>query len=135
MGGAKDIRQRDLEFSEKGPIPRAELNEKLRETVDAASKVIRGLSAGDLVREYSIQGFRVTGYEAAIHVTTHVAYHAGQIIYVAKMKRGKDLGFTKLPPLPGKKTAGLVRCVGPPTFHAKLEPSAAFLVKNRANFG
>lgn len=106
LGGAKDIRQRDLEFSEKGPIPRAELNEKLRETVDAASKVIRGLSAGDLVREYSIQGFRVTGYEAAIHVTTHVAYHAGQIIYVAKMKRGKDLGFTKLPPLPGKKTAG-----------------------------
>lgn len=104
LGGAEDIRKRDLEFSEKGPIPRAELIEKLRATVREASKVIRGLSAEDLVREYSIQGFEVTGYEAAIHVTTHIAYHAGQIIYVAKMKREKDLGFTKLPPLPAKKS-------------------------------
>ncbi|HEY6465014.1 MAG TPA: DUF1572 family protein [Candidatus Acidoferrales bacterium] len=105
LGGAEDIRQRDLEFSEQGPIPRAELIEKLRAAVREASKVIHGLSARDLVKEYSIQGFRVTGYEAAIHVTTHIAYHAGQIIYVAKMKRGKDLGFTKLPALPAKKKA------------------------------
>lgn len=105
LGGAEDIRRRDLEFSEKGPIPRAELIEKLRATVRDASNVIRRLTAKDLVREYSIQGYRVTGYEAAIHVTTHIAYHAGQIIYVAKMKRARDLGFTKLPLLPANKKA------------------------------
>lgn len=105
LGGAEDIRQRDLEFSAKGPIPRAELIEKLRATVREASNVVRGLKAEELVGEYSIQGYRVTGYEAAIHVTTHIAYHAGQILYVAKMKRGKDLGFTNLPPLPAKKAA------------------------------
>jgi uncharacterized damage-inducible protein DinB len=105
LGGAEDSRQRDLEFSEKGPIPRAELIEKLRTTVRDASKVMGRLSARDLVKEYRIQGFRVTGYEAAIHVTTHIAYHAGQIIYVAKMKRAKDLGFTRLPPLSAKKKA------------------------------
>jgi hypothetical protein len=32
-----------------------------------------------------------------------VSYHSGQIAYVAKMKRGKDLGFTKLPAMPAKK--------------------------------
>jgi uncharacterized damage-inducible protein DinB len=103
LGGAEDIRKRDLEFSEKGPIARAELIEKLRATVREASNVIRRLAAKDLVKEYNVQGYRVTGYEASIHVTTHISYHAGQIIYVAKMKRGKDLGFTKLPRLPGKK--------------------------------
>jgi uncharacterized damage-inducible protein DinB len=103
LGGAEDIRKRDLEFSEKGPIPRAELVEKIETVVKEASRVIAKLSPADLMKKYSIQGFGVSGYEAVIHVTTHVAYHAGQIVYVAKMKRAKDLGFTKLPPLPAKK--------------------------------
>jgi hypothetical protein len=30
-------------------------------------------------------------------VIEHVAYHAGQIIYITKLKRAKDLGFTQLP--------------------------------------
>jgi len=103
LGGAKDVRKRDVEFSEKGPIPRDKLIAQLRETVREASAVVTRLSAADLVRSYSIQGYDVTGYEASIHVTTHFAYHAGQIIYVAKMKRAADLGFTKLPPLPAAK--------------------------------
>jgi uncharacterized damage-inducible protein DinB len=103
LGGAEDIRERDLEFSEKGPLPRGELIGKLRGTVREASRVIARLSAADLTRKYGIQGYRVTGYEAAFHVATHFTYHAGQIIYVAKMKRAKDLGFTKLPPPPKKR--------------------------------
>jgi len=103
LGGVEFVRKRDLEFSEKGPIPREELIEKLRTTVRKASQEIKGISAADLLRSYGIQGYNVTGYEAAIHVTTHFAYHAGQIIYVTKMKRAEDLGFTKLPPLPTEK--------------------------------
>ncbi len=103
LGGVEFIRKRDLEFSEKGPIARDKLVAQLRETVREASAVITRLTAADLVRGYSIQGFEVTGYEASIHVTTHFAYHAGQIIYVAKMKRAVDLGFTKLPPTPAAK--------------------------------
>ena len=104
LGGIEFVRKRDMEFSEKGPIPREELIEKLRVTVRKATQVIKAMSAADLLHSYGIQGYNVTGYEAAIHVTTHFAYHAGQIIYVAKMKRAQDLGFTKLPALPaGKK--------------------------------
>jgi uncharacterized damage-inducible protein DinB len=103
LGGAEDIRKRDLEFSEKGPISRAELIEKIQTVVKDASRVIATLSPADLMKRYSIQGFGVSGYEALVHVTAHVAYHAGQIVYVAKMKRAKDLGFTKLPALPAKK--------------------------------
>jgi uncharacterized damage-inducible protein DinB len=103
LGGVEFLRDRDREFSEKGPIPRGELIEKLRDTVREASSVIARLSPADLVKPFSIQGYKVTGYEASIHVTVHFAYHAGQIIYFAKMQRAKDLGFTKLPPLPAKK--------------------------------
>jgi len=30
-------------------------------------------------------------------VYEHFSYHAGQIIYLTKLKRGKDLRFTRLP--------------------------------------
>jgi uncharacterized damage-inducible protein DinB len=103
LGGAEDIRKRDLEFSEKGPIARDVLIEKIEATVKESSRVIARLSASQLAGTFSIQGFSVTGYEAMIHVTTHLAYHAGQIIYFTKTRRAKDLGFTKLPPLPAKK--------------------------------
>ena len=44
-----------------------------------------------------IQGFRVSGFQAVFHVTEHFAYHSGQIAFVTKLKRGEDLGFTRLP--------------------------------------
>lgn len=97
LGGAVDVRNRDLEFSEKGPIPRRVLIRRLRGTVNAACGVIGGMSAGDLSRRYKIQGYDVTGWSAAGHVQEHFAYHAGQIFYITKMKRAKDLRFTRLP--------------------------------------
>ena len=98
LGGTEDTRQRDLEFSERGPISRDILVAKITGTVKEASRVIAKLSADDLVREYAIQGFRTTGCAAIARITAHFANHAGQVIYVAKMRRGKDLGFTRLPP-------------------------------------
>jgi len=97
LGGAKDIRERDKEFSERGPIARGALSEQFRETVKECCAVFERLKPADLTRRYRIQGFDVTGYEAAEQVSEHIAYHLGQIIYLTKLKRGKDLGFTRLP--------------------------------------
>jgi len=97
LGGAADIRQRDTEFSERGPIPGSALREQLQKTVRESCRVLARLNAKDLTRRYRIQHFDVSGYEAAAQVIEHVAYHAGQIIYVTKLKREKDLGFTQLP--------------------------------------
>ena len=99
LGGDADIRQRDLEFSEKGPIPRDELTGKFVGIVTDAARVVARLSPDALAKKYSIQGYRKTGYEAMSQVQWHFTYHAGQIVYVTKMKRGQDLGFTKLAPL------------------------------------
>ena len=62
-----------------------------------ASRVLERLAADDLARVRSIQKFEVTDLSAAFHVAEHFAFHTGQIIYVAKMKRAVDLGFTRLP--------------------------------------
>jgi uncharacterized damage-inducible protein DinB len=97
LGGAADVRQRDKEFSERGPITRAALREKLRRTVSEACDVLARLGPSVWTRRYRIQGFDVEGYYAAAQVIEHVAYHLGQIIYVTKLKRAKDLGFTHLP--------------------------------------
>jgi uncharacterized damage-inducible protein DinB len=104
LGGADDIRQRDLEFSEKGPIPRDELLKRRNATVNEAGKAIAKLSADDLMRTYSIQGFTAKGGDVLTRIIAHFGYHAGQVVYFAKMQRAKDLGFTKLPPLSKKKS-------------------------------
>ena len=97
LGGAPDLRERDKEFAERGPIPGPALREKFQQTVKEASSVMARLRPDVLTRPHRIQGYDVSGYEAAAHVIEHVAYHAGQIIYVTKLKRARDLGFTKLP--------------------------------------
>jgi hypothetical protein len=96
LGGARDLRARDKEFSERGPIPRRILITQLKRTVGEACEIIDRLSAETLLQEYRIQGYRVAGLIALLHVYEHFAYHAGQISYLTKLKSGKNLGFTRL---------------------------------------
>lgn len=97
LGGAPDFRERDKEFSERGPVPRQVLISQLRSTVKQACWTIDSLPSKTLSQEFEIQGFRVSGLVAIAHVYEHFAYHTGQIIYLTKLKRGKDLRFTRLP--------------------------------------
>ena len=97
LGGAPDVRERDKEFDERGPLPRRETENRLKKTVLEACRVISRLTSRDLHRRYMIQGFDVTGFEALSHVTEHFAYHSGQILYATKLLQARDLGFTRLP--------------------------------------
>ena len=97
LGGKPFSRERAKEFSERGPIPRRRLIALLRSTVQEAGSTIASLTAANLEREFTIQGFQVTGLRALLHVTEHFAFHTGQIIYMTKLKRRRDLTFTRLP--------------------------------------
>jgi uncharacterized damage-inducible protein DinB len=99
LGGAPDVRDRDKEFSQQGPIPRAKLKARLTGTVREARRVVDLLPAEALTRKYWIQGYHATGLQAISTVHEHFSHHAGQIIYITKLKRGKDLRFTHLPPI------------------------------------
>jgi uncharacterized damage-inducible protein DinB len=97
LGEEQDIRDRDREFAERGPIRRRALLALIRGTVDEASNVLGRLSEDSLLRIHNIQGFRVSGMYAVVQVVHHFAYHTGQIIFATKWKLGKDLKFTRLP--------------------------------------
>jgi uncharacterized damage-inducible protein DinB len=99
LGGAEFKRERDLEFSEIGPIPRNQLVAQLRRTVRDACRVLARLSDDSLAQKHVIQGLHVNGLEAVYHVVEHFSYHTGQIIYITKLKRAQDLRFTRLPVL------------------------------------
>lgn len=102
LEGKPDVRKRDREFQEQGPLPRQELLALLGREVRAACRALRHLPTASLSSHYQIQGFHVTGLQAVAHVTEHLAYHCGQIIYATKLKEGKDLEFTQLPRLAKK---------------------------------
>ena len=103
IGQTPDIRERDREFTQREAIPRAKLVANLRATMREAHRVLARVSAEDLAHKYSIQGFRLSGLNAISHVYEHFSHHAGQIIYITKMKRGKDLRLTHLPPIKNRK--------------------------------
>ena len=93
VGGAADHRQRDLEFSERGPLPPAELISRLRQTVTEAVAVLRPLTAEQLLEPLSVQGYDGTKLTAIYHVVEHFAGHAFQIFLLTKFLTGEDLGF------------------------------------------
>lgn len=97
LGGAPDVRRRDWEFAERGPLRRPYLLKLLRGTVTLGCEVIGDLDPHELARTHAIQGFRVSGFEVISHVTEHFAYHTGQIIFITKLRLGVDLQFTRLP--------------------------------------
>lgn len=97
LGGQTDTRDRDREFAETGLVSRRVLLAGLRRTVEEADQVLQGFGSHGLARRFSIQGYNVTGMQVLCHVAEHFAFHAGQIIYITKLKLGKDLKFTRLP--------------------------------------
>lgn len=82
FGKTNYIRNRDLEFSQKD-IPRAELVSKIKETILIVNKSLDQLTEEDLKKEYPVLVFdKKTSVEYyLIHLTTHLAYHLGQINY------------------------------------------------------
>jgi uncharacterized damage-inducible protein DinB len=95
LGEAPDFRRRDEEFAERGPLPRTKLVRGLRTAVDEACRVLRRLTADDLTETHTIQKLRVTGLNAVQHVVEHFAFHSGQIIFITKQSRNRDLGFIR----------------------------------------
>jgi uncharacterized damage-inducible protein DinB len=103
LGGKPDIRNRNREFQEPGPLPRRAVLALLQKEVESACRLLTRVSSADLEKVYVIQGFRVTGWQAIMHVIEHFAYHSGQIIYLTKLRLAADLKFTRLPGERGRK--------------------------------
>lgn len=75
-------RNRELEFSQKD-IPRQQLVDQLADTIVVIKNSLRTLTDEDLKKEYPVLVFsEMTSTEyLLVHLTTHLAYHLGQINY------------------------------------------------------
>lgn len=82
IGKTGYIRNRELEFSAKD-IPQSQLITKIEETLIVVNNALDKLSIADLEKNYPLIVFEkemTTGF-FLVHLSTHLAYHLGQINY------------------------------------------------------
>jgi hypothetical protein len=89
----EDRRNRPAEFGERKLIPASVLLDRLGATLQQASEVLSRLTSADLVAQFEIPGYKVSGLGAVYQVVEHFGLHYGQILYIVKTLNGADLGF------------------------------------------
>ncbi|HBS53744.1 MAG TPA: DinB superfamily protein [Flavobacterium sp.] len=84
------IRNRELEFTLKN-IPRVQLIQSIEATISVIENVLDQLSVTDLKKEYPtlIWEKKTSTEYVLIHLTTHLAYHLGQINYHRRLLNTK----------------------------------------------
>jgi len=93
VGDSPDRRDRDSEFRQRKIIPKAELLELLRTTINEVERVLADLDSTVILERRTIQGKGVEVLEAIFHVTEHFSMHTGQIILLTKLLTASDLHF------------------------------------------
>ena len=96
IGSAEDLRERQAEFDRRSGGTAEQLLDHLGDTLKEVDEVLAALPAGRLSDPLVIQGLPVTVLRALYHVVEHFSMHTGQIIYLSKLRSGKDLGFYKV---------------------------------------
>lgn len=96
VGGAKDIRVREAEFSADGGQTGAQLSEMFATTVAEARQIIATLPHERLTNRTAPQPGRpeVSVLEAIYQVVAHAHEHTGQVILVTKQMIATDLDLT-----------------------------------------
>jgi uncharacterized damage-inducible protein DinB len=95
--GEKAWRQRDEEFVAR-TVTRAELLAKWEDGWSVLLATLAALEDGDLSRTISIRQEPMSAEQALYRVMAHVAYHVGQIVYLAKAASGEAWTFLTIPP-------------------------------------
>ena len=93
LGRQPDVRQRQQEFDERGPLPHAHLHELLDQLEKDIEKTLNQLTPSDLEQSYSVQGFAENGVSILVHVVEHFSYHVGQCTYFVKAHKDMDMAY------------------------------------------
>ncbi len=93
IGGAADDRIRDEEFSSSIRYRKSELTARLDKFEVEVRDALTRFKPSDLDRQFSIQGFDLTGIGVLTHIVEHFSYHTGQITWYTKFLKNKDMGY------------------------------------------
>lgn len=97
VGGSADRRNRPHEFAQRDRIPRAHLFEMLETVTHDACQTLAESSEQRLLQQMEIQGFELTGMQAAIESVAHFRGHTQEIIHMTRAFRGDDYQFRFVP--------------------------------------
>ena len=93
VGGMKDTRNKEKEFLERQWIPKEELILGLKQALLGADETLARVAGARLLEITTVQNRDRRVFEVMAVVIDHFALHCGQIIYITKLKTGKDLKF------------------------------------------
>ena len=97
IAGRTDARNRPAEFSQRDGLTVTELMQNLNTTLSAASQVLSGVGADNLLQRRSIQGFEVTGMQAIVASVAHFRGHTQEIIHMTRIQLGSRYQFAFVP--------------------------------------
>ncbi|MBK7409101.1 MAG: DUF1572 family protein [Saprospirales bacterium] len=93
LGKQPDMRNRQAEFEEKGPVARENLLKLIQETEVLIQTTLERVSPGDLLEKRPVQTFEESGLSILVHVVEHFSYHVGQVSFFTKAQKDIDLGY------------------------------------------
>lgn len=96
--GEKPWRRRDDEFAEHLEQGRAELLDLWEAGWSSLFTALDALTDADLPRPVVIRGEPHTVLQAIARQMTHVAYHVGQMVFLARQIAGRDWHWLSVPP-------------------------------------
>jgi hypothetical protein len=87
-------RNRPVEFSERGPVAKAVLQERLKGAVEAAMEAMAGVkTAEELLAGRRVQGNETTVLTAIYHSVSHFEGHAQEIVGMTRQMKGAGYRF------------------------------------------
>ena len=84
LGHTGYVRDREREFTEQAPPPKAVVLANLDDAVTTFRRVVGGLSAEDLAAAHPDARFGPV-FKALVHFVTHFALHRGQMSYLVRL--------------------------------------------------
>lgn len=119
LGRSGYVRDRDAEFSRRG-VPRHAVVAEIEEARSAVERALRSLGDEALAGPYPlpISGRTVSMMDFLVHLTTHLAFHLGQLDYHRRAVTGDRasvdaVASTALPPYDGEREGAGMRGARP----------------------
>lgn len=100
VGGQPDMRNRPLEFADRGPFGKEDLSRNLDETVEQANAVLSAIGSSTLLKSRRIQGFETTGLSAIFDSVAHFKGHTQEIVCLTRMQLSDKYRFEWTPTTP-----------------------------------
>lgn len=97
VGGAQNTRRRQREFDERSRIDKAELLQKLDDTLLEVNAILEKLTPELLAEKRRIQAHEVTCLQAILHSMAHLRGHTQEMIHITRTQLGDDYRFAFVP--------------------------------------